>query len=189
MDTIIFTAPYLCDDKQCAYDWHMATYHALDQGGYAVDTLTDGDFEDVTEQEFEAELAAAPSRHTAYAQWVLEHGADPLGEFTTPRTRKVRERWEFRWTKSLVGARCTLIRRNSGTPGTWRPPFAPVHVREYLGLNGANVIGSPVEDLPRLGYPADRWNVIHIDCTVARSPITVSRELRKVARRYLKAAA
>ena len=78
MSDIVSTLPWWCGDD--GHTWHKASYWLQDDGGASVDEFSDGDHEDIDEDEL-----PTPEREVKewadYRLWALKNRADPLDEF------------------------------------------------------------------------------------------------------------
>lgn len=182
MEDILMTIPSYCDD--CG-TWHQEHIWAYDDGSYT-SCDSDGnhdplDAEDVPSQEEHDRL------WKEYSQWVLEHGDDPLGNFYVKYSSKVKERWQFKLVKTLVGPRLILSRRGT------RSYFAddlPKHVRSFLNLDASGKLGDFANWDELLAVLPDikpsKWFVAHIEYDKPRSQISSTKELRKLVRSSLR---
>lgn len=185
MDDIIATQPWTDGSG-----WHQRSFWVYSGGTYTVDEYTDGDHEDCDESDIPSadEIDAA---WREYSQHVAQTGEDPLHEYLVRRERKLREVWGFQFNTSIVGPVLLAARR-----GRTVVPAAeiPDHVRAFLGLRDdsrrlgcAETWAEFAELVP--GVKPRVWLRQEIEHKVPRAPKTVTRELRAVARRWLKGAA
>lgn len=94
MSDVWCSIPWRCDDKDCPYEWHKATYWTCDCGeewckGWTYDSHSDGDHEHVDEKPEDERPA-----WVEYSKWVIENREDPLGEFIVSHTKRTLETWE-----------------------------------------------------------------------------------------------
>jgi hypothetical protein len=178
MEDILMTIPSYCDDCET---WHQEHIWAYDDGTYT-SCDSDGDHEPI-----EAEDVPSCEEHDRlwreYAQWVVEQGEDPLGNFYVRYSTKVKERWQFKLTKTLVGPRLIGVRRAGRA---YTPDELPEHARSFLNLDASGKLGDfatwaeLTEVLPEV--KPGKWFVAHIEYDKPRPEAVTARELRKIAR-------
>ena len=194
-DDIWDTEAYRCGDRGCGSPggWHKRTFWCTStREGFTVDEFSDGDHEPVTYgwTPDPEEIAESWKRYRA---WVAEHGVDPLGDFFVKADRKVRERWQFKFGKSIVGV---VLREAKRAGKRYMPRELPQHVREYLNLHDPSGLerGLLGDFKGREGIEAFQanggsdcrfnvWTTHHIEHRIPRKPETVRRELVASARK------
>ena len=134
---------------------------------------------------------------TDYYQWVLERGEDPLGEFfTVSADIKRKERWEFIFTISITGIHVQKARRAGVLHYDHETGIdtLPAHVRQFLTVNkkyeGSYTglrLDLSSEEFKDAGLRLGVWQACHVEHKVSRSETTVAKELRKAARKVLRA--
>jgi len=178
--------PWRCDDEGCEQQWHV-TYYWIDGEGFVVDRYCDGDQEPCDE----SDLPSADEERKAwlaYARDVAETGADVLGHYNVRRVTKVNERWEFRWSPSIIGPILIEV-RHAGRK--YQPTKLPDHARNFFSI-ASDTIRAQITDFRgdndglRKLYKPWVWNVTHIRRQIPRNPETVARELKRAARRHLR---
>lgn len=187
---IIETMPWSCGgDDGCTQLWHLRNYwcDTLAPGGYTVDEYADGDHESIDEADLPSyeEVQAAWKE---YFEYVLETGADPLGNFYVKHVIVRKERWQFRFKRAIVGA-VLAEARHAGRRYNCRK--LPKHVTEYLNLGAGWALR--LQDfetheafLAIEGLRFDVWVTQHIEHKIDRSPAALARDLRRAARKALK---
>ena len=178
MEDILFSIPSYCDDCET---WHQEHIWMYDDGTYT-SCDSDGDHEPL-----EAEDVPSQEEHDRlwceYSQWVAEHGEDPLGNFYVHHSIKVKERWQFKVTKTLVGPRLTGAAR---ARRAYLPTDLPEHVKSFLNLDSSGKLGdfNTWEELHDVlpDIKPGKWFVAHLEYDKPRSPALIARELRKAAR-------
>jgi hypothetical protein len=178
MEDIIMQIPNWCDDCET---WHQEFIWAYDDGSYSV-CDSDGDHEPLEE----ADLPSQEEHDRLwreYRQWVLDRGEDPLGEFYVRHSTKVKERWQFKFTKTLLGPRLTDARRAGRT---YPQAELPEHVRSFLALDAGGKLGdfATWEELTEVlpAVKAGKWMTAQVEYDRPRSEAIIARELRKIAR-------
>ena len=194
-EDIIAEMPWCCGESDCEAQWHQANYWSADEDGhYSVDTYADGDHEDCEASEVPGPDEVAEGWRS-YACWVIETGTDVLGQYAARWCSKDRQAWEFKFEPSPAGTVVTRARRVGQ-----EHELTNLHERvlQYLGIDKDTlpyVVGHPLvmggdfgaEALHKAGLGYRKWNRIVIEITVERDAELVSRELRRLARRHLKA--
>ncbi len=134
MDEIVCTVPEPCDDRDCAYKYHLALYWRHTDGTYTV-CDTDGDHLPCEERDVPTP-ALEMCFWTQYFQYVANTGHDPVHEFVLPDVYASKERvWQARiehWSGApRYGLKVTGVRRRGRGP--WQTALgAPDTVRDYL---------------------------------------------------------
>jgi hypothetical protein len=193
MTDIIVQMPWCCGDKDCDVQWHQANYWGADEDGfYSVDSYADGDHEDC-----EASEVPSPDEETEgwaeYARHVLETAEDPLGNYMVSDRYKEWQRWQF-WFEPSPGG--TVVTRARRTGREYELTELHERVLSWLGIDKDTlpyVVGHPLvaagmgaKELHEIGATYGTWSVLRVEMTIYRSDETVSRELRRLARRHLK---
>ena len=172
--------------------WHEATVWFHDDG-YTIDSFSDGDHEHLEKEDLLSPDQIADCWRK-YHQHVLDTGEDPIGCFFVRTTLTYKERWEFKFSKSLAGIRVIKSRR---TGKIYTPEELPDHVREYLLLTRSQSgrwtnITEAVEPSEQdsfeeiTGQKLGPWCFITIERTAPRSPRAIARDLRKKAKYSLR---
>lgn len=180
MEDIIMHIPSYCDDCET---WHQEFIWAYDDGTYSI-CDSDGDHEPL-----DAEEVPSQEEHNRlwqqYSHWVVEHGEDPLGNFMVRHVAKVKERWQFKLIKTLVGPRLIEARRSGHA---YAQADLPEHVRSFLNLDSSGKLcdfstwDELIEVLPDI--KPSRWFISHIEYDKPRPETVISSELRKAALRH-----
>jgi hypothetical protein len=116
MDDIIQTMPWHCGERDCPVGWHQSNYWMQEDGSYTVDTYSDGDHEDIDEDDLPSsdEVDEAWRKYHADA---AETGCDLLDALPVPATRKRKRKWQVVFANSIVGPVLLMYRRNGR--GEW----------------------------------------------------------------------
>jgi hypothetical protein len=179
MEDIILEIPSYCDDCET---WHKHFVWAYDDGSYSI-CDSDGDHESI-EQEDVPSVEEHDRQWEEYRQWVLEYGKDPLGQFYVRHVAKTKERWQFRFIKTLVGPRLSDARR---AKHAYTQSDLPEHIKSFLNLDSSGKLGdfASWEELIKVlpDIKADRWFTAHIEYDKPRKETVIARELRKAALR------
>lgn len=150
---IVTTVPWHCGDKDCPDGWHLSNYWIQEDGSYTVDSYSDGDHEDIDEEEMPS-FEEQDQSWLRYYRDCIETGEDVLGEFARVEAAVVVvvERWQFIISNSILGpvlSRCRRARSNGKGiygRGEWIwGGQAPRHLTEYLLLNPDGRGSSEVE--------------------------------------------
>jgi hypothetical protein len=187
-DDIIATQAWTCGGKDgCASLWHKRNFWAYSDGTYSVDDYADGDH-DVCAADDIPTSSEIDKSWRDYSAHVLETGADPLGEFMVMHTSDVRERWQFRFTRSILGVVVVGARRANRLIN---PRDLPEHVRQYLDMQPGKTVTSCAagwDEFAELvpGVKPGVWMTRHIDNKKPRGQIAIMRDLKAAARRSLK---
>ena len=181
MEDIIMQIPSYCDDCET---WHRELIWAYDDGSYSTCEEC-GDHEPLEEEDLPSQ-EEHDRLWREYSHWVLEYGEDPIGEFHVRYSIKVKERWQFRLTKTLVGPRLTDARHAGHA---YAQAQLPEYVKSFLNLDASGKLGDfatwdeLIEVLPEI--KAGKWFTAQIEYDKPRSKVVVARDLRKVARRSI----
>jgi len=193
---ILSTVPWCCEERDCPNQWHKSTYWCDDDGTYSCDRFTDGDHENVQQDDMPS-LEEEVNAWKDYARYVLKTSADPLYEYSVKHTRSVKESYYAQVRRSIAGPRLVLLRR-----GRTEVPFdeIPQHVLDWLHIPSP----SPTASRPLFFINMD-WDLF-IECPrvhvwknnngvaavrfflnreIPRSPTAVAADLRKAAQRSL----
>lgn len=77
-----------------------------------------------------------------YAEWVVENGEDPLGNYFVQSTRKAKQKWQFLYSNSITGPRLVGARRNGRGP--WiNAAELPEEVLSYLLADKTGKVWEP----------------------------------------------
>jgi len=189
MDDILFSVAWQCGDKDCAQQWHKSAYWIYPgkkRATYSVDNYSDGDHETIGARDLPA-TAEITKSWVAYSRFVLETGTDPLAEFFVKYETKTRERWEFKFSKSIVGPMLQQARRRGKQ---YTAPNLPSHVREYLNLrkSGAPTLQDfkTAAEFEAAGLHFNVWQAHSIDNKRPRDQAAIAKDLRRLARKHLK---
>lgn len=104
-----------------------------------------------------------------YYQYVLDSEQDPLEQCVAP-PYKVRERWQFRFGRSIAG----LVLRDARRAGKqYQAQLLPEHVREYLELDGRKLMGFAKAEQYQFekltGLKVGPWQTVRLERWVPRS--------------------
>ena len=169
-------------------EWARANYWIYTSGKratYSVDDFSDGDHETCSKRD----LPTPEEEHQSwldYSQFVLETGTDPLLEFVVKHETVRKERWQFKFSPSLVGP-VLFAARHAGRAYLVRE--LPAHVLAFLNLKTK---GAPrlqdfktSQEFTDAGLKFGRWHTDHVESKTARDPEAIARDLRRLARRRL----
>ena len=192
MDDIIATIPWRCNERDCGSHggWHRSNYWAFRGEEYSEDRYGDGDHEPCGYSDIPT-VEECNIAEREYTEYVARTGMDPLGEFMVKETITRNERWQFKWQPTIAGPIVRWVRWG-GTSRT--PAYTPEYVQEYLQVlgspwrsGGALVMqGLSSDKLKELGHKPHVWCTVSIPHTTPRKHSTVTRELRKMARKALR---
>ena len=209
MNDIIAEMPWHCGERDCPVGWHKINYWIQLDGGYTVDSYSDGDHEDIDEEDLPSveKIDAAWER---YRKDVVATGEDPLSQYSVSHTYKRRARYKIEFRNSIGGA--FLCRWKQGRK-PWSYDLPPEHLAGYFllytdwdreawcrrplkdkGVNGERDTWFTLKELIELGTADEhidkvtqysRATIFHLTLEeeVERSPFAVKRELRRSARR------
>ena len=192
MEEIILQMPWQCGDNDCKAPggWHMASYwthppyYVPEEEGedapvasYTVDEFTDGDHEDIEEDDLPS-VEKAEAAQDEYLRWVAEHGEDPLGQvYVAPRTPEERQ-WQLLFRRG-IGHTYFFGGRPRARGPMLPPEELPEHVREYCEV-------TRLESHPRLWVFARSWTSLcgdlerNPDITVQHLPHNEQGLFRKI---------
>lgn len=185
-EDILFSMPNWCDSCET---WHREHYWIYDDGKYSV-CDDDGNHDDIAEEDLPS-FAEQDNAWRDYSGWVISHGEDPLSEFYVKHSHKVRQRWQFRFSNSILGPILTEARR-AGKRYWWNE--VPEHVRQYLNLAPVTFNRGKLGDFATwdeliAAQPEIKQGVlwtVHIEHDEPRAPAVMARELRTAARKHLR---
>ena len=197
---------YQCGEHDCERQWHKNLYavdHYRKDGNLLIEVRScdeDGNWDYVCgydesagdtweNSEVKLHLETNPDEFFQgwrdYAQYVIDTGKDPLGEFYVQPTYKVKERWEIWLHKSIAGIALNRVRRSKCLP--MAAYLLPDYMRQFLQLKSDNLhLDLTLEDCAREGIPLRKWHPITVDVTKERAPGVYERELKKRARKALR---
>ncbi len=199
MDEIIAELPWCCGEKDCPVQWHLSYFWLNDDGEYTLASYGDGDHDGCREQDVPDadEIAKA---WDDYARDVVSTGNDPLGNYSVKYDRKERQAWWFWFESSPLG---TVVTRAKRAGRECELTEIPERVCTFLGVDIDLIdhypdrhpavmpdgygMGMGAVALHETGLSYGKWNRIVIEITVDRDAELVTRELRRLARRHLKA--
>lgn len=186
---IIITIPWECGDRDCPVQWHLANYWIDDDSetGYSVDNYADGDH-DLCEESDLPKCEEINKAWQEYYAYVAKTGCDPVGDFMIKRSIKKKERWEFRFSDSILGY---VVQQARHAGKLVNPEQLPEHVRRYLNVpdKGRAVLGDFESDKPAFQqlFPKFwKWNVQYIEHEIPRDKALVERELKTAARKAMR---
>lgn len=176
------TVAYPCDDNDCRQDWHITSYWFYSNGKYSY-CDQDGNHEPCSRRD----LPSADEIERSwldYSKWVVEHGEDPLSEFMVSPERKVKRRWQFKFSKSLIGTVLVAARhRGRIVPRQELPDY----VVQYLNLDKTRRKDqdfSTFEEAEECGIKWNRWQTYALD--TAEPDRGYVRKLKALARQHIK---
>jgi hypothetical protein len=178
MDDILMQIPSYCDDCET---WHQESIWAYEDGSYSI-CDSDGNHEPLDAEDVPSQQEHDRLWHE-YSQWVLEHGEDPVGNFIVRHSTKVKERWQFKLTKTLVGPRLVRALRAGRA---YAQAELPEHVKSFLNLDPSGKLGDfatwdeLIKVLPDV--KAGKWFTAHIEYDKPRSKAVIARDVRKAVR-------
>ena len=185
MADIYMSLPEACGESDCPVGWHIRHIWTYADGTWS-ESDADGNHDSLDKED-----VPTVEQHDAawldYARYVAAAGSDPLNNYYIRRTVKRREAWRFRLRRSIVGAVLVQAARSRKEVRFYQ---IPNHVRRYLNLQGTTrTLGDSVDDLTTAGVPLDcRWYRATIEHETPRPAARVAAELRRAARRHIRAA-
>jgi hypothetical protein len=185
MDDIYMSIPYACGESDCPAQWHIMHVWHYDDGTWS-QCDADGNHDPIDESDVPT-LAEHDAAWLDYARHVAATGTDPLGNYYVRRTVKRREAWRFAFARSIAGA--VLLRARRGGRDV-SPCDLPAHVRVYLALaDNGRTLAVSVDELKAANVPVNgRWHRATLEHETPRPAARVAAELRRAARRHIRAA-
>lgn len=185
---IYFSLPEYCEDHD-EPTWHIQHIWSYSDGTFS-ECDADGNHEPLDPEDVPS-IEEHDRLWRDYAQWVVENGKDPLGNYYVKHTRKIRQRWQFRFGNSILGPLLTEARL-AGKRYWWNE--VPEHVRQYLNLAPVTFNRGKLGDFATWEALVEaqpeikpgRWWSVQIDHDQPRSPAIVERELRRMAKAHLR---
>lgn len=185
MEDIIEVMPFACGDDSCEQKWHKRSYWIYDDGKYSVDEYSDGDHDDADEEDLPT-YEEVQDAWLEYYRYVAETGLDPIDEFIIKRVRVRQERWEFRFSPSIIGP---VVREGRRAGKRYYPNQLPAHVVQYLNMatKGAPRLQdfATSKDFEEAGLTFYFWTVHHVENRIPRDPAKVTQELKRAARKAI----
>lgn len=191
--------PYHCDDHEYP-TWHVMLFDE-DEG-----EIWEGDMDGNWDISLGDTLPTDEEQNEAwnsYARWVVIYGEDPLGEFARSDTKKVKEKWMFMISQSLIGPWFRHGRKD-GDKIIESAKDLPEYVRDYLLLDPERldfpVVGgvTTMEDLKKeielpdtiVPWPRlkDHSGYYALSCVIER-PVEINptkKQIRAAAKEHLK---
>lgn len=204
MEDMIMQVPWHCGERSCPVGWHLGSYWITGSAetGYSYDPYTDGDHEDVDEEDLPS-FEDQDKMWRSYWKDVVETGRDPLGQLPIKDFRVVTRRWQVE-VRNQFG-RLILIHARLRGRGRWKKPDKlPHELMDYLLvekpessylLMGHKALNALIDDINkdercRLQRSTSKLPLVkfmvEIDERIPRSKTVVSREVKAAAKRALK---
>ena len=100
-DTIIMSLPDACHDKDCPHAFHIRHIWMYDDGTFS-ECDSDGNHDDIDADDVPS-LEEYEAAWAEYARHVIATGDDCLGEYMVERTVTQKQRWQFKFSRSILG--------------------------------------------------------------------------------------
>jgi hypothetical protein len=190
---VLFSVPYQCDDRDCAQQWHLATYWTNENAeeiaeglNYTVDEFTDGDHEAISEDDLPSEIEQINAWNRYYSE-VSHSGEDVLGQVLVRHTYKAVECYKIKLTLTILGVMLVGAKRNRKEIDHRN---LPPHVSDYLCCSKTHSMGGPIlsltkEEINAAGIELNRWQDVRIIWNKPRSGAAIARDTKRRARQAI----
>jgi|SaaInlV_165m_DNA_1040744.scaffolds.fasta_scaffold25439_2 hypothetical protein len=158
MTDVIMEMPWHCGERDCPVGWHQANYWMQEDGTYTIDNYSDGDHQEIEEDEL-------PSHEECQREWneyykdVLATGEDPLSSFFMGYSYKVRRAYVVELASSIAG---TIVSRWKPKRGDWTYELPKKELAEYL-------LCYQMDELCEMKYGRRAYKDAHATATVQES--------------------